>query len=136
MSKFILIILIYKKESILSGRIKVNEKIVDLDYKLKGNDLIIHEAIRKEPPVYNTPIEIIFEDEELLVINKPSSIPVRFYQIFNRKFNHIRYMFVATIVSTPLSVFYVQITNTKTFIVKITICTENNFNLIIYQSSS
>lgn len=67
-----------QKESILSGRIKVNQKIVDLEYKLKANDLIIHEAIRKEPPVYDTPIEIIYEDDELLVINKPSSMPVSF----------------------------------------------------------
>lgn len=60
----------------MAGRITVNKKKIDLDYKLKANDLIEHSAIRKEPPVYNIPIEIIYEDDILLVINKPPSIPV------------------------------------------------------------
>lgn len=49
---------------------------MDEDYKLKPNELISHEAIKKEPPVYSIPIEKIHEDENLLVINKPPSIPV------------------------------------------------------------
>jgi tRNA pseudouridine synthase 8/2,5-diamino-6-(5-phospho-D-ribitylamino)-pyrimidin-4(3H)-one deaminase len=43
--------------------------------------MITHTAIRKEPPVYNLPIDIIYEDDQLLVVNKPSSIPVQYYII-------------------------------------------------------
>lgn len=39
------------------------------------NDKIDHYAIRHEPPVYNKAISIVFEDDELLVVDKPSSLP-------------------------------------------------------------
>jgi len=34
--------------------------------------------LRNEPPVSGEPITIIFEDNEVLIINKPASIPVFF----------------------------------------------------------
>lgn len=37
--------------------------------------MITNCTIRKEPPVYDLPIQIIFESNDLLVINKPSSMP-------------------------------------------------------------
>jgi len=40
------------------------------------NDKIEHFSFRHEPPVYDKEIAIIFENEELLVVDKPSSMPV------------------------------------------------------------
>lgn len=47
-----------------------------LNYVMKGSDLLAHKVHRHEPPVTTTPIQILYEDENKLVINKPSSLPV------------------------------------------------------------
>ena len=84
-----------KKKAIALGKIRVNGKEITEDYKLKSNDMIEHETIRKEPPVYNFPIEKIFEDDTLLIINKPPSIPVQ-----NIIINH-QFFFPGSCVWTP-----------------------------------
>ena len=43
---------------------------------IKNNDLITHRVHRHEPPVVGTDIDIIHNDDELVVVNKPASIPV------------------------------------------------------------
>lgn len=58
------------------------------------NDIIEHETIRRENPVYNFPIEIVHEDDQLLIINKPPSIPVTFFIDFFLKLKIIRFMSV------------------------------------------
>jgi tRNA pseudouridine synthase 8/2,5-diamino-6-(5-phospho-D-ribitylamino)-pyrimidin-4(3H)-one deaminase len=40
------------------------------------NDKIEHKAEKKEPGVFDYKLDIIFEDDNYLVINKPPSIPV------------------------------------------------------------
>lgn len=40
------------------------------------SDLISHRLHRHEPPISSTPIEILFNDGKLLVVNKPASMPV------------------------------------------------------------
>ncbi len=60
------------------GSIVVNEKKVEPSYKLKIGDTI--EIIQKEVetfsliPPENLPLDIIYEDEDIIVINKPSGI--------------------------------------------------------------
>ncbi|MBC7795969.1 MAG: RluA family pseudouridine synthase [Pyrinomonadaceae bacterium] len=59
------------------GEITVNEKNVKSSYKLHENDeieadLIINDDERFEPE--NIPLDVIFEDETLIVINKPAGI--------------------------------------------------------------
>ena len=54
----------------------IKQNFLDPLSQIKDNDLIEHDTLRKEPPVFNLPIKIIFEDENLLVVNKPPSIPV------------------------------------------------------------
>jgi len=88
------------------GKIRVNGKEITEDYHLQKNDLIEHETIRKEPPVYNLPIEIIYEDDELLVVNKPPSIPV---------------------IKTNLSYFIKQMISYK---IQVHVCGHHSFNTI------
>lgn len=67
-------------ESLLeNGGITVNEKFVSKSYKLKCNDIIsveIPEPTELEVLPQNIPIEIVYEDEQLLVVNKPKGMVV------------------------------------------------------------
>ena len=74
----------YYKNAIETGKITVNKKKVALDYILKNNDLILHDTERKELPVYNVDIPVVYEDEKLLVINKPASIPIHVCGAYNK----------------------------------------------------
>lgn len=47
-----------------------------MDYTVSNSDLISHKIHRHEPPIVDSCIEILFFDGDLLVIDKPSSIPV------------------------------------------------------------
>lgn len=38
--------------------------------------MIAHTLHRHEPPVTEKPIEVVFEDDRLIVINKPAGVPV------------------------------------------------------------
>ena len=66
----------YYINAIAEGKITVNGKKVSTEYQIKNGDAIIHHKIRTETPVFNTPIEIIHEDDSLIVVNKPPSMPV------------------------------------------------------------
>ena len=66
----------YYQEAIREGRVRVNQELVDPDYIFRNNDLFTHIAECVENPVSGDPIEVIFESPKLLVVNKPSSIPV------------------------------------------------------------
>ncbi|XP_044759669.1 RNA pseudouridylate synthase domain-containing protein 2-like [Coccinella septempunctata] len=61
---------------IQSGSLTVNYKKVSTDYELKHNDLLANIVHRHEVPVTSQPVTIIFMDEDLVVVNKPASIPV------------------------------------------------------------
>ncbi|XP_050327877.1 pseudouridylate synthase RPUSD2-like [Bactrocera neohumeralis] len=64
------------KRSILTGSLKVNYECVPVDYKLKHNDLLSNTVHRHEVPVTDQAITIVHMDEDIVVINKPASIPV------------------------------------------------------------
>ena len=66
----------YYAGAIADGRITVNGRAVGGEYAVRHNDQIAHEIHRHEPPVVASPIAVIFEDDDYLVVNKPSSIPV------------------------------------------------------------
>lgn len=46
------------------------------DYLMHHSDRLVHQMHRHEPPVTSQPIKIVYQNESLLVIDKPSSIPV------------------------------------------------------------
>lgn len=80
------LVTIYKEHSrshiqkwIKDGCVSINQKIVKSNYKLQANDeIIINEPEIKEVAIISTDMEldIIYEDEDLLIINKPAGLVV------------------------------------------------------------
>ena len=66
----------YYRRMIVEGKVFVNHKVATLDTVLQEGDLITHEVHRHEPPVTSQKIEIVYEDDDIVVIDKPCSIPV------------------------------------------------------------
>ena len=63
-----------------AGNIFVSDRIVKSNYKIKGGDIV--KVLFSHPPYKNLltpeeiPLDIIFEDDFLVVINKPSGLVV------------------------------------------------------------
>ncbi|PFH56843.1 hypothetical protein XA68_15860 [Ophiocordyceps unilateralis] len=66
----------YYRDSMESGHVMVNGGKVGPDYVVRNGDLVSHTLHRHEPPVTAEPIGVIHEDDEMIVINKPSGVPV------------------------------------------------------------
>ncbi|CAD6198777.1 unnamed protein product [Caenorhabditis auriculariae] len=67
----------YAKVACKLGRIFVNGvQTVDCDYVMTSRDYIEHYAHRHEHPVRDMPIKVISESDDLLVVDKPPSLPV------------------------------------------------------------
>jgi len=67
------------QDAIKSGNVKVNGKPVKPSFKLTTGDridLIIPEPASKEIPPEDIPLDIIYEDSDLIVINKPADMIV------------------------------------------------------------
>ena len=77
----------YYEDAIVTGRITVNGKKVDLDYKIKESDKIVHKILRDETPVLYTKIDILYDDDRVIAVDKPASIPV--HPCGNFKFNSL-----------------------------------------------
>lgn len=61
---------------IKEGLLTINNERVAADYVLKHNDLLANVVHRHEVPVTRDPIEILHMDQEVVVVNKPASLPV------------------------------------------------------------
>lgn len=66
----------YYRAAMESGQVAVNGKIVSPDYVMVNGDLVSHTTHRHEPPVTQDPVQVIHEDDDMIVINKPSGVPV------------------------------------------------------------
>lgn len=66
----------YYREAMAAGKILINGKPASADYIVKNGDLVSHKIHRHEPPVTAEDVVVIHEDEKMIVINKPSGIPV------------------------------------------------------------
>ncbi|TGO42384.1 hypothetical protein BHYA_0009g00630 [Botrytis hyacinthi] len=67
----------YYKDAMERGAIAVNGKPVESTSQIiKNGDVISHTLHRHEPPVTALPISVVHEDEDIIVINKPSGVPV------------------------------------------------------------
>ncbi|KAL2920151.1 DRAP deaminase [Polyrhizophydium stewartii] len=66
----------FYRRAIQSGHITVNGNKVALDYVVKNSDLIENGIHRHEPPVTDSPVTIVHRSDKVLILSKPSSIPV------------------------------------------------------------
>lgn len=70
----------YYESAIQQGRIRVSENQVDVNYKIKGHDVLSHTVHRHEPGVLvedpSNLIKIVAETDELVVVDKPATLPV------------------------------------------------------------
>ncbi|KAM8921389.1 pseudouridylate synthase RPUSD2 [Pelodytes ibericus] len=67
----------YYRQAAQAGRLRLNEVLVkDLDTVLKNNDFLRNTVHRHEPPVTAQPLRILAEDDDMVVVDKPSSLPV------------------------------------------------------------
>uniref|UniRef100_A0A1B6MUR0 Pseudouridylate synthase RPUSD2 n=2 Tax=Cicadellinae TaxID=33370 RepID=A0A1B6MUR0_9HEMI len=61
---------------IRTGSLTVNYEKVDVDYRLKHNDLLANIVHRHETPVLAKPLRLIHVDDDIVVLDKPCSLPV------------------------------------------------------------
>lgn len=66
----------YYRASMESGDIFVNGRRVGPDYMMCNGDLVCHTLHRHEPPVTADPVAVVHEDDDMMVIDKPSGVPV------------------------------------------------------------
>ncbi|KND01530.1 RluA family pseudouridine synthase [Spizellomyces punctatus DAOM BR117] len=66
----------YYEKAICTGKILINNERISLDYVLRNGDLLSHSIHRHEPPISDQTVEIVYSDTDMLVVNKPSSIPI------------------------------------------------------------
>jgi len=66
----------YWLKKIISGNLTVNNLKIEPDFILKAGQITQHSALCEKEPFINTNIELIYEDEHILVLNKPAPLPV------------------------------------------------------------
>lgn len=69
----------YIQKLIKDGQVTINQKIIKANYKLNTGDLLeLEEPELKEPDIIaeDIPLDILYEDADLLVINKPKGMVV------------------------------------------------------------
>jgi 23S rRNA pseudouridine1911/1915/1917 synthase len=81
------------KKSLSAGEIIVNGSVVEWNFKLSEGDLVQRiEKKESAPKPYHLEVEIVFEDEYLIAINKPSGLLVSGNQ-FKTAFNVLAHVF-------------------------------------------
>ena len=69
----------FLQKIIRSGDVTVNDNVVKANYKLKEKDVVIvnvPDAIEPDILPENIPLDILYEDEDILVVNKPKGMVV------------------------------------------------------------
>jgi len=66
----------FYERAIKDGRVQINGETVDKDYIIKNSDIVAHAIHRHEPPVAHLPVKVVRKDDGVLIVDKPSSIPV------------------------------------------------------------
>ncbi|XP_043216269.1 RNA pseudouridylate synthase domain-containing protein 2-like isoform X1 [Amphibalanus amphitrite] len=61
---------------IRAGTLTVNYQKVDVDHRLRHNDLLANVVHRHEVPITADPVPLVHMDDDIVVVDKPSSIPV------------------------------------------------------------
>lgn len=63
-------------DKIAENNLKINGVCIGPDYKVKAGEVATHLSDPKTEPPVNVAINLIYEDEEIIVLNKPSPLPV------------------------------------------------------------
>ncbi|MGB0886503.1 MAG: RluA family pseudouridine synthase [Vicingaceae bacterium] len=63
-------------DKVNDGNLKVNGKNITTAYLVKGGDVTMHQSEPKIEPPVSTNINCIYNDDEIIVLNKPSPLPV------------------------------------------------------------
>ncbi len=71
-------------DKVNSQNLTVNGKTVTTNYLVKAGDLAVHTSEPKIEPAVNTAIELLYADEDIWIINKPSPLPVHASGRFKR----------------------------------------------------
>lgn len=72
------IISVYKLQYTLKiSSLPVNSEVATMETVLQNNDLLSHRVHRHEPPVTAQPIKILYQNSDIVAVDKPPSIPVR-----------------------------------------------------------
>merc|ERR1712195_43544 len=66
---------VYYQAAIDSGKITVSGEQVASSHVLKDGQKISHTTQRAEPPVLGAPVRVVQQEGDLVVVDKPSSIP-------------------------------------------------------------
>lgn len=66
----------YYEECMKDERIQVNGAKVSPNYIILDNDFLSHKTTCKENPVLDQPIQVVSDTDDILVVSKPSSIPI------------------------------------------------------------
>mmetsp|Transcript_424 Transcript_424/g.397 ORF Transcript_424/g.397 Transcript_424/m.397 type:complete len:142 (+) Transcript_424:133-558(+) len=78
----------YYAQAIQDHRILINELPTTEDHEIDLKDELTHYIERIEVPIIDPTLEIIEENDEYLIVNKPSSIPV--HPCGNYKYNSLQ----------------------------------------------
>jgi 23S rRNA-/tRNA-specific pseudouridylate synthase len=46
------------------------------DYIVQNSDIVAHDIHRHEPPVAHLPVKVVRQDNGVIIVDKPSSVPV------------------------------------------------------------
>ncbi|GJJ68127.1 tRNA pseudouridine32 synthase [Entomortierella parvispora] len=66
----------FYERAIKDGRVQINGETVDKEYIIKNSDIVAHAIHRHEPPVANLLVKVVRKDDGVIIVDKPSSIPV------------------------------------------------------------
>lgn len=66
----------YYIKALENGQVTLNGKKTNKDTIIRNGDLICHRIHRHEPPVSSRPVKIVYQDDKIVVIDKPSGVPV------------------------------------------------------------
>lgn len=66
----------YYVRAVKCGRIKVDDQNVTISYRVKASQKVSHFLHRHEPPVMAWDVSVLQEEEEVVTVYKPASVPV------------------------------------------------------------
>lgn len=66
----------YYIKALETGQVTLNGEKANKDTIIRNGDLICHRIHRHEPPVSSRPVKIVYQDDKIVAIDKPSGVPV------------------------------------------------------------